>query len=217
MDQSIEQSINQSIDQSMDQTTQQPINQSIKTVNAKTDESVLTTRLTASERASRWINLSFWLISNCFIANQWLKFSDLRNAVYKPSQSPFVGDVSWGPATSIVLRNSSKSNSRNVGGDLNGAISRSNGIKVETYRSKGIMKLCESSKKYFLISDDWASTGRLDWTPFSRRFTRALSLLRYDLYSLYRPCLKSTVLLSFCGCFGLGDPCKNKKSATVNT
>lgn len=56
--------------------------------------------LTMCDRASSWRTLSFLAIDWYRVLYQPLKFGDLKNRRYRPSQLPLTLDVKWGPEDS---------------------------------------------------------------------------------------------------------------------
>lgn len=63
--------------------------------------------LTASDKAWSWRACNFLLTSRNLALYQPLKFVDLKKRRYKPTQSPLIIEVSWGPEVANVARKSS--------------------------------------------------------------------------------------------------------------
>lgn len=71
--------------------------------------------LTASERASSCKACNLSANSVYRILNHPLKLGDLKNLLYKPTQSPLTPEVSCGPAVSSEAKKSSGLNGNGVG------------------------------------------------------------------------------------------------------
>ena len=139
------------------------------------------TSILDSAKDSRWSSCSFWATSLCLWLYHETKFGLLKNRRYKPSQSPLILEVSWGPQLSNDERNSSWLKGFTLGAARYGEMFLASGIRLAKYLSNGIMKVCVSSRKCRRISADWTALGLLSWTPFWTRLTIALSLSRNAL------------------------------------
>lgn len=80
------------------------LQQPIKTINRHlyfgTSWLTISRALTMCDSASSWRTLSFLAIDWYRVLYQPLKFADLKNRLYKPSQLPLTLVVKWGPEDS---------------------------------------------------------------------------------------------------------------------